>query len=150
MKICTNCKQLKSMDEFASNKSYKGGRCSSCKTCRSAQSSKWKQRNPDKVRSSRLKNKFGIGLTEYLQILHSQNGVCAICLDNETTKHGARLRELAVDHDRSCCRGEKSCGFCIRGLLCQACNTSIGKFKDNKEILQRAIDYLTTNKKENK
>jgi hypothetical protein len=150
MKICTKCKQSKNVNEFIPDKRYKSGRRSSCYECRSAQSSTWKQLNPDKVRSSRLKNKFGIDLTQYLQMLYMQNGVCAICLDYESTKHGTRLRELAVDHDRSCCPGERSCGSCIRGLLCQACNTSIGKFKDDPEILQRAINYLTTTKKDNK
>jgi hypothetical protein len=30
----------------------------------------------------------------------------------------------------------------FRGLLCAACNTALGKFKDDPKILVAAIDYL--------
>jgi hypothetical protein len=30
----------------------------------------------------------------------------------------------------------------VRGLLCDACNTGIGRFSDQVDLLQKAIDYL--------
>jgi hypothetical protein len=41
---------------------------------------------------------------------------------------------LSVDHNHA--TGE------IRGLLCQACNHAIGKFKDKPELCRKAADYL--------
>lgn len=47
-----------------------------------------------------------------------------------------------VDHDHSCCPGERSCGKCVRGLLDQKCNTMIGMARDNVATLTRAQIYL--------
>src|SRR5258708_3390846 len=70
-------------------------------------------------------------------MLCAQKGVCAICknlpLENQ---------RLCVDHDHMCCPGFKSCGKCVRGLLCHRCNTSLGKFEDNVQILLNAVEYL--------
>lgn len=63
--------------------------------------------------------------------------VCYICQKPETNGKG-----LSVDHDHSCCPGAKSCGECVRGVLCAACNKSLGLFQDDVKVLARAIKYL--------
>jgi hypothetical protein len=30
----------------------------------------------------------------------------------------------------------------FRGFICDSCNTGMGKFRDNPDLMQRAIDYL--------
>lgn len=91
-----------------------------------------------RVRNSALKRRFGITLLQYEEMLEKQNFSCAICKQKFN-------ENLAVDHDHSCCPGrEKTCGKCIRGLLCMKCNMSLGGFEDAIERLENAIDYLKT------
>lgn len=47
-----------------------------------------------------------------------QGGRCAICGCTERTQ----TRTLHIDHDHNCCRGRRSCGKCVRGLVCGNCN----------------------------
>jgi hypothetical protein len=48
-----------------------------------------------------------------------------------------------VDHQHSCCPGKSnSCGRCVRGLLCISCNSAIGMFDENVEVLRRAAAYV--------
>ncbi len=86
--------------------------------------------------SRSLKRKYGITLQDYEIIHEKQNGECAICNSPETTieKSTGNIRRLAVDH----CHVTGK----VRGLLCAACNTSLGKFKDSPDILSKAIAYL--------
>jgi hypothetical protein len=74
----------------------------------------------------------------YNEILESQGFACAIC---RTPESELKLK-LSVDHDHLCCPGRTSCGKCIRGLLCNICNLSLGGFKDSEEMLKAALNYL--------
>lgn len=98
-------------------------------------------RNPEKVRKSyrewQLKSTYNLSLDAYESLLLSQNSGCAVCY---TTDPGAKA--FHVDHDHTCCPGNKSCGKCVRGLLCSKCNLMIGLSKDNSEILRAAALYI--------
>ena len=84
-----------------------------------------------------LKYKFGLTLEDYDKMLSDQNGVCAICQKECKTGKG-----LGIDHDHKCCSGEKSCGKCIRGLLCSNCNGAIGMLQEDFKIIDRAKEYI--------
>lgn len=74
--------------------------------------------------------RFGLTKEDYNKIFEEQNGRCLICL-----KHQSELkRSLAVDHCHSTNK--------IRGLLCSSCNPGLGQFKDDEELLFRAVSYL--------
>lgn len=79
--------------------------------------------------------RFGITVQQYIEMENLQNGKCKIC----NLKGNKRL---SVDHDHSCCSGAKSCGKCIRGLVCFRCNTTLGMVKDDKDLLQKMIEYI--------
>ena len=89
---------------------------------------KWRKDNPIQYKTQALK-RFGITGEEYEQMLKEQNGVCKICGNGKTDKM------LAVDH----CHDTGT----IRGLLCFRCNTGLGFFHDNIELLQKAKEYLS-------
>jgi Recombination endonuclease VII len=59
---------------------------------------------------------------------------CAIC---------GSIDNLVIDHDHSCCPGSHTCGKCIRGLLCRKCNSGLGMFNDNPQLLVKASNYLS-------
>lgn len=99
---------------------------------------KRKPRSKAQRRKEWLKGKYNITPADYEALLLSQNGVCAICQQEcKTTKF------LAIDHDHKCCPGDKSCGKCIRGLLCANCNGAIGMFQEDIAIFNRALEYLS-------
>jgi hypothetical protein len=83
-----------------------------------------------------LKHTYGITLEEYEAMFAKQDGLCAICAEAEKAIDHltGEPRRLAVDH---CHRTNK-----IRGLLCLACNTAIGKLKDNPVLIERAASYV--------
>lgn len=88
-------------------------------------------------RAYALQKTYGLSLQEYEQRLHDQHGVCAICLKPETrmTRSG-HPRPLHVDHDHAT--------GVIRKLLCYACNSALGFFRDDPARMERAIEYVRT------
>lgn len=65
-----------------------------------------------------LKHKFNITLEQYNEM--AKDG-CQICHTMTDTK-------LHVDHDHNCC-AYGSCGKCVRGVVCNRCNSNIGHFE---------------------
>lgn len=94
-----------------------------------------------KRRRSHLR-RYGIEPERYDEMLAAQGGKCAICR-KPPSGNGTSGQSLHVDHDHSCCPGTKSCGDCVRGLLCNNCNRAIGYFQDDPALLKEAIAYLT-------
>ena len=86
-------------------------------------------------KESDLLRKRKITKDEYFKLLEKQKGKCAICEREEThLGRSGQVVPLAVDHCHKC--------DTIRGLLCQSCNTAIGKCGDDIAIIQSAIEYL--------
>jgi hypothetical protein len=134
LKECRSCHDLKPTEDFAVR--TRTVRRTQCKSCLAEYKRSYHQKNPEQYqkhieisRNSRLKRVFGITQDEYECLLKSQEGVCAIC------KLGPNGIRLAVDHNHK--TGQ------VRGLLCITCNTGIGMFKDDPDLLHRGIFYLT-------
>lgn len=80
---------------------------------------------------------YGTEPEDFLRMLEDQGNCCAICgaaFTGDNRPH--------VDHDHSCCPEKKSCGECVRGLLCNSCNNGLGRFKDSVNHLRAAVSYL--------
>lgn len=92
--------------------------------------------NKEYYKSIQLKKTYGIDIDWFNRQFDLQKGVCAICGEPEKTIIHGRQISLAVDH----CHDTGQ----VRGLLCRGCNNSIGHFKHDISILQKAIDYLKT------
>jgi hypothetical protein len=115
-----------------------------CPACveghRAAQAAR-REAEPLAVLSANLRYKYRLSLERYEALLSEQGGCCAICRVDAPTD--VRTSRFHVDHDHACCPGSRSCGRCVRGLLCHACNTALGNFRDDPERLQSALRYLT-------
>jgi hypothetical protein len=124
---------------------------------RRAQSPKWQRTYREKVGRDTLnarararytpeygaaanrRQKFGLTPEDFAALVASQDGRCAACgdlLDFGTP------RMVHVDHDRDHCTGRKSCGKCIRGVLCLYCNIGIARFKHDPVVMRRVADWL--------
>jgi Recombination endonuclease VII len=99
--------------------------------------------DPEKFKSRTRKDHmrafYGITPERMAEMIEEQNGCCYLC-DEPLGVHGQR--GIYVDHDHDCCRGERSCGTCVRGLTCHQCNTGIGFFGDSPERMRRVADRL--------
>ncbi len=98
------------------------------------------------IRKYKLKSQYGLTVEDYDKMLEKQNGVCAICKQEETyityrsRKSGRMtLSRLCIDHNHN--TGQ------IRGLLCRRCNHGLGSFEDSVELFKNAIAYLRKDKK---
>ncbi len=74
-------------------------------------------------------------LEDLKSLILAQDYRCAICSSDLVGK-------MHIDHNHL--TGN------VRGILCVSCNTALGSFRDNINILKRAINYLKRDTKRNK
>lgn len=155
VKTCTKCGVEKPLEAFSRTPRQRDGRHSWCKACHALNAREWRAKNPDRAERAQRAWKakhpevhaatkyrahlkaYGLTENDYDWMLSAQGGACLICKGQP-----ADGRRLAVDHDHACCPGKKSCGYCVRGLLCGRCNSALGHFKDDPNHLKAALEYL--------
>jgi Recombination endonuclease VII len=170
-KRCTKCSEVKAATEFYKAPRNKDGLQSWCKPCHNgrmkeiakenpdrhnARQRAWRAANPEKVKEARSRytdenredindrkraarpRRHGLTQEQFDALMHSQDGLCAVCKGPPD----GRWKVLQIDHDHKCCPGEKSCGACVRGLLCARCNVVAGYMEDNPMLLQELASYL--------
>lgn len=82
--------------------------------------------------------RYGMTVADYDAMEARQNGVCAIC--GGPPRAGSNLH---IDHDHACCPVRKrSCGKCVRGLLCPTCNVLLHHFDADPDFVDRITSYL--------
>lgn len=91
---------------------------------------------PKCARTNRLWTNYRLRPADLDALYQKQLGVCGICRDDLdiATPH--------VDHDHACCPGAKTCGRCVRGLLCRRCNHAVTELDKDRRWATWALDYL--------
>lgn len=137
-KACSYCGLVKLHDEFYREgpRRMPGSRCKVCERAYSRDRARAKRRD---WHAHQLRYKYGLSVEQYEAMLAEQDGRCAIC---GTDDPGVRRSYFCVDHDRGCCPESKTCGRCVRGLLCNGCNVGMGGLQDDPYLLDIAVAYL--------
>lgn len=133
-KICGKCKQDLPIENFA--KSTKKGFQSYCKKCNKEHKNQWIVNNRDKVAVNRLWSRYRLKQIDFDKMIIDQNNTCLLCPQTFEDK------VPAIDHDHNCCPGEKSCGKCVRGLLCNNCNIKLGWYEKRKEAIAKYLNNM--------
>lgn len=75
---------------------------------------------------------YGLTQDDWDALVKRQQNRCAVC---QTGKPGGRGERWHIDHDHV--TGQ------VRGLLCGKCNSAIGLFRDDPDIIKAAARYVT-------
>jgi hypothetical protein len=76
---------------------------------------------------------YGLTQEQFDRLLAVQQYTCGMC--HEPFGEGQLIH---VDHDHACCQKKnRSCGGCVRGLLCHACNIAL-RYIERRYAMARA------------
>lgn len=165
LRMCTRCDVEKELTEenFKRRETYAEGFHTWCVVCYRKYNADY-QKNDRNARPEFYKARefaremkaYGTTVEWYRDKLIEQCGVCVIC--NHLSHHHGTLQRLQVDHSHACCNIKtKSCGKCLRGLLCADCNIRLAPVEDVLTMgtvvpiagtwLSKALAYLDSYKK---
>lgn len=119
-RLCVHCGAVLAVE--------KNSRAAFCdRTCKTAARNGSGEGRVASLRSY-YKRKYGLTLAEVEEM---RGGGCEIC---GAPNGGGRHGQLHIDHCHSTGR--------VRGVLCDSCNTGLGKFRDRPDFLRSAAAYL--------
>mgnify|MGYP003643313692 FL=1 len=108
---------------------------------RASLSPEQKEINRIRDRERHSVKRYGITEAMYDDMCTKQGDMCCICKKHKDDipvpskpRKGQQSRAFVIDH---CHESNK-----VRGLLCGKCNTALGGFNDDIELLRAAIGYL--------
>jgi transcription elongation factor Elf1 len=121
LKICDRCfKLLPTGINFSGNRLKKDNIITSRPSCKSCRKKK------DGVQVSRAEKKEW----EAKRPQDYTSFICPICGKNSIIG----ITKIVLDHDHSTGK--------VRGWICESCNTGIGRFDDDLEIVYKAVEWL--------
>lgn len=118
-KVCYFCNESLPTDRFGTQKTSSDGFSYICKEC-----TRWKM----------LLRRYGLSRDDFVSMLATQGGCCAICRGVEPGGIG----NWHVDHDHAKGLGRHA----VRAILCARCNLMLGSVQDSPGILLAAAAYL--------
>jgi hypothetical protein len=153
VKTCAKCNETKAVGEYHKYRGTKDGLNPTCKACVKIKLDAWRAANPEKhaaishrwyeknkprlsaksKATSRL-YKYSLTQADLKDLGDRHNWRCGICAIELTDSGSDRRCGLHVDHDHLTGK--------LRGILCYACNCSLGLMKDDPRRLERAAAYL--------
>jgi Recombination endonuclease VII len=81
-------------------------------------------------------SRYGLTQDGFDLLLERQGYACGMCREPFGDQS-----PICIDHDHSCCPDEKrSCGQCVRGLLCLPCNTALGQIERKYTVAKAYLD----------
>ena len=103
---------------------------------------KYKSQNIKYRREYILMYQYKLPMDKYLEMIEDGCNICG-----EVTE-----RNLQVDHDHACCSGPITCGECTRGILCNRCNLTVGKYdagliRPDNPLLEKVKRYIDGQKR---
>lgn len=119
-KVCSICKESKLFSQFHVARRQGDGLQGNCKPCANS-------------RKYTLWTTYRLTEERFNEMVEEQHGCCAIC---------KQAGLLVVDHDHACCPASKSCGKCVRALLCNGCNSALGHIRDDSYRAIQLAQYL--------
>ena len=143
IKTCNKCGEQKEIILFAKGKKYKNGYRNICKKCHTDYMIDYYKNNQDK-RQEKIKMNSGktpnwrrhkISEIKYLEMFNLYDGKCHSCKDRIA---------INIDHDHSCCSSARSCGECVRGILCNQCNAALGLLNDDTNKINKLLEYINS------
>ena len=148
-KTCTTCEEIKPVTDFFKRGKYVDGTTSyksSCISCFNKYSLDYHYKNRRDNGIARksayrytLRTAYGLSQEDFEGMLERQGGLCDICGTPLRNPFNSSIGERqAVDH----CHESGN----VRAILCMACNSGLGHFKDSPVILEKAIKYLNEHK----
>lgn len=130
-KYCPRCKFTKELSEFYKSKNQYQGVTGWCKSCTNEQRKNKRDSDPEYralANDKRSASRYGMSVEQYREMLA---GGCEAC--------GSKVGKMCIDHDHNCCPSEFTCGRCIRGVLCGACNTAEGLLRSPENAVALAM-----------
>jgi hypothetical protein len=130
--LCVECNR-KANERSAKHKAKKYAEALSlgvCIECNRNQRMENRQYCEECLKARQVSRYASYGLTR--EILETFGTECHICGRESSAdrKHG----RLHVDHDHATGK--------VRGLLCKSCNTGLGAFEDNLDLMFKAMGYI--------
>lgn len=141
-KYCRGCGEDKPPEAFYRDRSTRSGLAAYCTPCKTAYLRRHIENDPERfkakarvrARRHRRRKEYGLTDTEFAALVAEHESTCCICgvaVSDDSPEHNTRL---VVDHDHATGK--------VRGILCDPCNTGLGRFRDDPALLVAAANYL--------
>jgi hypothetical protein len=141
IKHCNGCGVTKPFADFSRDNRHSpelvSGYQARCKACYAAWIKVHRRASPEASRRAArkwtLRNRYGVSVHEYDEMVMAQCGTCAICGEFDSGRDGESKR-LAIHHDHETGR--------VVALLCTSCNWGMGQLGDDPASLRRAAELM--------